>query len=99
VRDGDVLTFSAIDAEHVDISVQRMQAREMVVLGVFLNPNAMGVEEWESLPGIGPALAASIVSDRQQNGDFSTFRELERVNGIGEKKMKELKRFFVSDIK
>lgn len=95
VRDGDVLVFSKIDAEHLDFSLEKMPAREMAVLGILLDANAMGREDFESLPGIGPALAARIISDRQQNGGFATFRELERVPGIGKKRIKELEPFFI----
>lgn len=35
------------------------------------------------LMGIGPALAAAIVSDRQSNGRFPTPESLTRVRGIG----------------
>ena len=35
------------------------------------------------LTGIGPALAAAIVSDRQANGNFPTAESLTRVRGIG----------------
>lgn len=37
----------------------------------------------ESLPGIGPAIAARIVSDREANGPFSSLEDLGRVSGVG----------------
>jgi competence protein ComEA len=36
------------------------------------------------LVGIGPALAAAIVRDREENGPYKTAEELTRVRGIGE---------------
>ncbi len=39
--------------------------------------------EWERLPGIGPALAGRIVSDRAANGPFGGPEGLLRVRGIG----------------
>lgn len=36
-----------------------------------------------TLPGIGPALAAAIIADREQNGPFLTPEDLIRVRGIG----------------
>lgn len=39
----------------------------------------------ERLPGIGPALAAKIVEDRQARGPFGRPEELARVKGIGPK--------------
>ena len=37
----------------------------------------------QELTGIGPALAAAIVRDREQNGPFKSPEELTRVRGIG----------------
>uniref|UniRef100_UPI000ADBF17F ComEA family DNA-binding protein n=1 Tax=Demequina gelatinilytica TaxID=1638980 RepID=UPI000ADBF17F len=37
----------------------------------------------ESLPGIGPVLAARIVADREANGPFLTLDDLTRVSGVG----------------
>ncbi len=37
----------------------------------------------DSLPGIGPVIAARIVGDRNQNGPFGSLDELQRVKGIG----------------
>ena len=50
------------------------------------------------LTGIGPALAAAIVEDREANGDFSTTQELTRVSGVGARVV-ELNRMniFVND--
>jgi competence protein ComEA len=41
------------------------------------------VTELDALPGIGPALAARIVEDRDANGHFGSLDELQRVKGIG----------------
>ncbi len=37
----------------------------------------------ETLPGIGPVLAARIVADREANGPFLTLDDLARVSGVG----------------
>jgi len=39
----------------------------------------------ERLPRIGPALAARIVADRRNHGDFGSLEALQRVRGIGPK--------------
>jgi competence protein ComEA len=39
----------------------------------------------ESLTGIGPALAAEIVRDREENGPYESAEALMRVRGIGER--------------
>ena len=53
--------------------------------------NSATVKELETLPGIGPALAARIVEDREQFGAYSTVEQLDRVRGIGPKLMEKLR--------
>lgn len=47
----------------------------------------------ETLPGIGPSLAAAIVSEREAGGDFTSIEDLMRVPGIKEGKLAQLRSF------
>ncbi len=47
--------------------------------------NAAGVEELETLPGVGPRTAQRIVEYRDESGGFTKIEELMNVRGIGEK--------------
>lgn len=42
-----------------------------------------GTDELDRLPGIGPALAARIVADREAKGPFGSLEQLQRVKGVG----------------
>lgn len=53
--------------------------------------NSAGEKQFETLPGIGPALAKRIVDYRTENGSFKRVEELMNVKGIGEKKFLRLK--------
>jgi competence protein ComEA len=94
MRSGDVVELAGENRQHIDITIKRMPAREMVVLGIPLDPNRMEIDDWESLPGIGPALALRIVKDRQKYGDFASLADLERVSGIGKGKINQLAKYF-----
>ena len=50
-----------------------------------LNINDATVEQLQTLPGIGPVKAKTIVDDRKKNGPFKSVDDLKRVNGVGPK--------------
>jgi len=45
----------------------------------------------ESLPGVGPATATAIVTERERNGPFLDVDDLDRVPGIGPAKLEALR--------
>ncbi|MEO8284822.1 MAG: ComEA family DNA-binding protein [Chloroflexota bacterium] len=49
--------------------------------------------ELEMLPGIGPALAARIITERETNGPYTTVDDLARVTGIKEAIINKLREF------
>lgn len=53
--------------------------------------NVAGTEELETLPGVGPVLAARIVAYRDEHGPFSAVEDLLEVPGIGEAKLAALR--------
>ena len=48
-------------------------------------------EQLDALPGVGPATAAAIVSDRDAHGPFRSVDDLGRVRGIGDAKLEQLR--------
>jgi len=51
----------------------------------LIDINRASQKELETIPGIGPVKARSIIDYRQQNGDFQDIADLILVTGIGEK--------------
>ena len=45
----------------------------------------------EELPGIGPSLAAAIITEREKRGGFKAVGELQDVRGIGELRYADIK--------
>nr|WP_255549456.1 ComEA family DNA-binding protein [Corynebacterium sp. TAE3-ERU12] len=56
-----------------------------------ININTAGAEELEQLPGVGPAIAESIITHRVENGPFASVDDLVEVPGIGPAKLAEIK--------
>lgn len=59
--------------------------------GGRVNVNTATVEQLDTLPGIGPALAGRIVAYRQQHGPFASVEELSNVSGISPNMVDELR--------
>ncbi|MDI6793391.1 MAG: ComEA family DNA-binding protein, partial [bacterium] len=56
-----------------------------------VNLNTATLEEIESLPKIGPAIAKRIIEYRDTHGGFKSIEEIIEVKGIGEKTFEKIK--------
>jgi len=60
-------------------------------LGGMVNLNTAGLDQLQTLPGVGPVLAQHIVDWRTQHGSFGSIDQLNDVTGIGDVKFAALK--------
>ena len=56
-----------------------------------VNLNTATSADLDTLPGIGPTLAAAILRERERRGGFTSVDQLRDVRGIGEKRFADLK--------
>ena len=69
------------------VRVEPLAPMTQKVLSVPIDINTAGVEELDTLPGIGPRTAQAIVSYREAHGEFNSPEDLLQVRGIGPKKL------------
>lgn len=78
------------DGEQVIIASED-QFQSSSAAGGLVSLNRASVEDLDTLPGVGPALAGRIIEYRESVGSFSDVRELRQVSGIGEKMFAKIK--------
>jgi competence protein ComEA len=107
IADTDVLNLAAIVADGTRVYVPEEGevvptsdiddgSSSAVVPAGPLDANVATKAELESLPGIGPATAAAIVTERERNGPFLNVDDLERVPGIGPAKLDRIRDLVVT---
>jgi competence protein ComEA len=58
--------------------------------GAKLDLNTATQAQLEELPGVGPAFAQAILTERQRRGGFTSVNDLRSVRGIGDKRFADL---------
>lgn len=93
-NNGESIKIKALENGKKSVVRSWMSASDRILLGIPLHPDRMTLQDWDSLPGVGPKLAQAIIADRQKNGDFVEFETLDRVKGIGPGKLAAWKAYF-----
>ena len=94
IESGRRIDLIVQETEIQSIYFSWMTAGQRVALGIPLHPDRMTASDWEFLPGVGAKTAARIEENRQENGDFGSFKGLRRIKGVGSSKMATWRHFF-----
>jgi competence protein ComEA len=87
VKDGEQIFVEPVVAQSkIQISAPRPKVNSGPI-----NINRATEKEFDSLPGVGPVIAARIVAYRKTNGPFSAVEDLQNVSGIGSAKFAQFK--------
>jgi competence ComEA-like helix-hairpin-helix protein len=90
-----LLLLSGIDCGRLPRSNVTPQNLRTTEAPFRININTAAAQELEQLPGVGKVIAERIVAYREQYGRFRRPEELLMVNGISDKKFRELQALIV----
>ncbi|MCF0221171.1 MAG: helix-hairpin-helix domain-containing protein [Fibrobacter sp.] len=68
----------------------KSQGKKKKKVALPLKINTSSAEELCALKGVGPKLADKIIAHREAHGPFKTAKDLEKVPGIGKKKLESI---------
>ena len=100
--------FQSIQAEAlpmrqagVETSLGGLPERQSVTVAdvAHVDINHGSTEDLQRVPGIGPVLAERVIRYRQENGNFSSIRDIQNVKGIGVKRFARLEPYIRIDRK
>ena len=76
------------------IVIKPLPTAQRIVLRIPLDINLMSIDDFDLVPGIGPALAQRIFEYRHKNGGIMRTPDLLKIVGISEKKFNRIKELF-----
>ena len=96
VTDGQKIYVPTVGEQQAALATGGAEGGAATVSGAgtssgLVNINTASAAELQTLSGIGPSMAQSIIDERTQNGAFASVDDLMRVSGIGEKKLAKIK--------
>ena len=76
-----------------DLAITDSRQTQIIEKEYRVNINTAELSLLMDLPGIGQELAERIIDYRTQNGPFESIDELLKIDGIGEKKLRQLETY------
>jgi competence protein ComEA len=81
----EMIIYVAAEGEEYDVKLESSEEET----NKKININTADSTELQTLSGVGPSKANSIISYRDENGPFTTIEQLLEIRGIGEKTIEE----------
>lgn len=97
LKTGEKIDLIVQGREVKGFKISWMSAAKRIALGIPLHPDRMNETDWKVLPGIGDGMARKIEQDRQYNGEFGSFSALQRVSGLGKKRLRSWNQYFFTE--
>ena len=96
ITDGQKIYVPTVGEQQAAAAVGGAESSAATIPGAgsssgLVNINTASAAELQTLSGIGPSMAQSIIDERTKNGAFASVDDLMRVSGIGEKKLAKIK--------
>jgi|Deesub1362A_J573_1020465.scaffolds.fasta_scaffold03600_1 competence protein ComEA len=98
LRDGDRICLTNPATRTASPQLDPLAPTQTPADRLLIDINQAPAEELETLPGIGPVLAANIIEFRRRNGPFQTVDQLLDVPGIGPQKLEAIRPFVTIDL-
>ena len=93
LKTGTRVELGRSDGKTARVTISSMDPAKKLVLGIPVPLNQSGAEALAMIPGISERLALRIVAFRDSNGPFRSFNDLDRVKGVGPKKLGRLRSY------
>lgn len=93
ISNGDLLDVRLSNGL-ITVTKGSMTVAERLIMKIPLDISGMNEDDFLSLPGVGVTIADRIMEYRQKNGGLLMVEDLINVEGIGDKKFNELRKYF-----
>ncbi|WP_144698958.1 helix-hairpin-helix domain-containing protein [Fictibacillus phosphorivorans] len=87
----EMIVYVAEKGEKFELNLASASSKPADEKTTLININSADETVLQTLNGVGPAKAQSIISYREENGPFTSFEQLLEVRGIGEKTIEQWK--------
>lgn len=91
IKNGSKIAIATNEGKEGSVYIGLMSGEKHIIFSIPLDINQAAAKDFEALPDIGPKLAERIVETRERLGGFKTIDDLQKVKGVGGKKLDKLK--------